>query len=457
MSKRFLFLAVGAMLCTAAFAQNQGGATPRPTFDWENYMPGEYDGTPVEVTIPGVDGGPFFWGPDDKGNYGIYPQTFDPGVDAALAVMGELARLDLEFKELRDQYEAAIQQISVVTKDLKDHEKTPVTVVSGTAHSFSGGASDFANLVSGFQVESGVITAYSHALGFTDGLLTISGAGTPFPLPLAKVATSGALSDVSGWPEAKTAIETAYSVADTQVKEDLTNMMLKYHPPEEGVPDEATNILAKVAFDGDYNSLTNTPELVVEEAGGEGENKTYTFRLKARGGGEGEGSGEGGEQPNNSLALAAIALSGAWGDLKGMPDQDVTLVKAVAAGTDGVAVTTARYHMTTNGLEEVAGSASTTGPTKVCDCENGGGGGGGDHSGDGDHDGGGCDCTIKTAADVRAAENDPVFTTWNNGTYATWKAYVDGTLSGLKKTDQALFDLVQILSKDYGKPSIWPW
>ncbi len=203
----------------------------------------------------------------------------------------------------------------------------------------------------------------------------------------AKIAGTNKITDTDDWETEKSAIETAYTAADTQVKEDLTNLILSYHPPEGGVPDEATNILAKVAFDGDYNSLTNKPTIAVTETEGEeGEEASYQISL-VPGGGEDEGS----------LSLAKIAITGKWNDLKDVPDKAATLVKGVEQVTEGLKVTSASYCVTTNGLEEVAGSSSSA----TIPITGGGGEGGGGQ-------GGGCTCQIKTAADVYNAETDHV-------------------------------------------------
>ena len=178
-----------------------------------------------------------------------------------------------------------------------------------------------------------------------------------------KLAGKDAISEADDYADSVTA-------KDEKVTEDLTNLILSYHPPDEGVPDEATNILAQVAFDGDYNSLTNKPSIKVEED----EDGNITLTLVT------------GEDADGSMDLHTIAVSGLLSDAEDWDDLD----DRITALEDHVA---------------------------SCQCNGGGEGGGGGEGCTCEGCGGGgctcaaeekqCDCQIKTAAHVNAAEVDP--------------------------------------------------
>ena len=316
-----------------------------------------------------------------------------------------------------------------------------------------------------------------------------------------KLAGKDAISEADDYADSVTA-------KDQKVTEDLTNLILSYHPPEEGVPDEATNVLAKVAFDGDYNSLTNTPtfsfeeEEVAEGEGGEGGTKLVLV------------VSSGTAVVSNDVGLAKVAKTGSWADIVGAPDGAVfsggqvqmegdalqarpiyvgidtnglygatndwqeicritprewftgsaDVLEDVSASGDSVTFSFCTLKLSpTNGLERVASekqSVTITLPTNGCDCAGGsvtnvyvcecnGGEGCGCGGGGGDDEEGNCSCQIKTAQDVNDVEKDPEWSKWKSDDFDGWKADIDKDVADACAAITAICEHIGYV------PSVW--
>jgi len=386
-SKAFVIAALAALAVALPMrAQDGGGGEARPTFDWTQFVPGDTSVDPVTGSFNSSlypDGVRFGYDPETGETLTVPDVSGDPWMGPIVEAMIGNAKTQNQLDELQTMYEAAIEQIDKVMKDLAEHSVTVVGESGGSSGSTHGlsiplshtGVDTVEDM--DFDTSSATLTltpkkailkmggTWQSELGITS-----DGDATPLTATFAKIAGSNKITDADDWETEKSAIETAYTEADAKVTEDLTNLILSYHPPEEGVPDEATNILAQVAFDGDYNSLTNKPSIKVEED----EDGNITLTLVT------------GEDADGSMDLHTIAVSGLLSDAEDWDDLD----DRITALEDHVA---------------------------SCQCNGGGEGGGGGEGCTCEGCGGGgctcaaeekqCDCQIKTAAHVNAAEVDP--------------------------------------------------
>ncbi len=173
----------------------------------------------------------------------------------------------------------------------------------------------------------------------------------------AKIAKTGRLKDAAD-----------YQACYDEARGDWMATILSYHDGQ--ATETVVSNFHPVAFSGDYDSLTNTPTLKVEEDG-----EGYKLSL-ATGGAEEENSG--------SLPVVKIASTGSWNDLKDIPENATNCY--TKAETDAK-------------IDEKINAHHSS-------CDHGGGGGTVTNI----IEGAVCDCQIKTVEDVVNNEQDPVWT-----------------------------------------------
>lgn len=528
--KKLALTAIAAMAAMLVYCQDgdgQGGNEQH--FKYEDYLPEDYaptdgmgeiidpaTGTKYTVTIDPANG-----------KHTVTPEPTKRDILVAVQAMAIALTANARLEDLTEQYQFAIEQLEKVTEDLWKHVKTPVEIIppgSGSG-SGSGGAQENEHTI-GVDTEAGglvlggvwpgsyeitmdgegVVTfalAKVH-LDMNDNdssLYLTSDAKKSATLKLKKICASGKLVDGEDYKGSVTdPIDAAKSA--------LIDLINAYHPIDEGVPDEATNVLAKVAFDGDYNSLTNTPtfsfeeEEVAEGEGGEGGTKLVLV------------VSSGTNVASNDVGLAKVAKTGSWADIVGAPDgvvfsggqvqmegdalqarpiyvgidtnglygatndwQEICritprewftgsadVLEDVSASGDSVTFSFCTLKLSpTNGLERVASekqSVTITLPTNGCDCAGGsvtnvyvcecnGGEGCGCGGGGGDDEEGNCSCQIKTAQDVNDVEKDPEWSKWKSDDFDGWKADVDKDVADACAAITAICEHIGYV------PSVW--
>ena len=261
-----------------------------------------------------------------------------------------------------------------------------------------------------------------------------------------KIAASGQLKDAQGTlKDIKGSLKDVsdYQACYDEAKGDWMATILEYHK-DEPIPEGVITNFHPVAFSGDYNTLTNTPSIQVEEDG-EG---SFTLVLTTKS-----------DEEEDSINLAKVAITGKFGDLSDIPEGDLDVVKDVSAGGDNeITISYGRIHFSSNGLEWAESGApqnKTVTITCKCDCadddDDSGGGGGGSSSSCTCQNcgGGGCSCQIKNGDDVNDVEKDPEWSKWKSGEFDDWKEQID------KDVTEACAAITAICEHIGYVPNVW--
>ncbi len=468
----------GALFLAAAvaFGQEPGDGEKKEEHFKATDFPVQYDSSPIRVWPPGVDDegkaydrwydpatGVIGWIDGDTGF--VHDEMIyygDEALYAAMSAMGDAINAKCMAEAVGGQLTNALKRIEEVTESLWDHKARPVGPTGGeTAHG-TVGATQTVLPVIGFTDDANGYAITADSIEFKDGLAKSIGVTQGGYIYVSSMGKSGNLADANDYGETVQAIkddviagidamisETAgglddvvreeFAAADIVVEQKLMGVIQAYHPDEE-LPDEATNVLAKVAFSGKYEDLVDIPPSFTNECVIVKDGDTYNVYPP----------GGGGEAATNAVGgLAELAVSGEWGDITGFPAGGVdvmTQLSIVLGPTTDIVYRTENVIVTEGGLVFKEGGRKTYSITLP-----GGGGGGTDECHCAGCEGGGGD---------EREEEDPIFTAWKNSTWKNFLEAMNGleTRVGKNETDiQALKDrlrevLGEIIGVGYDPP-----